>query len=181
MAERDPLGAWVRQQRASRAVGADVCSTCRKENRAFALIRGRKLAICYRCDRVTHGRPPYEDNHIFGKRNSDATLRRPINDHRAVLSVAQYDWPRIVRENLEGSPLVAAAGMRLGAQDEISYILSRDVSAEILMEADKLLTEIRGPRWWIGTPLEKYAPHLERKPQGGRRTSRRRKSLSGPS
>jgi hypothetical protein len=178
MAEQDPLRTWIREQRAQRAVGADaICATC-DECRSFALIRRRNPAICFRCDRIGRGLPPYEFNHVFGENNSDATLRRPINDHRAVLSVAQYGWPRKVRENPEGSPVIAAAAMRLGSRDEISYILTRDTSGEFLLDLDTFLRERLGPRWWEGTALEKYAPLLERKPQRGRRSSNRRKGLS---
>ena len=63
--------------------------SCGEESRPYALIFGREPPRCYRCDRIAQGRPPYELNHVFGKRNSDLTIRYPINDHRAVLSVAQ--------------------------------------------------------------------------------------------
>lgn len=179
MAERDLLRSWVRKERAQRALGGDAACTC-GERRAFALIRESNPTVCFRCDRVAHRRPPYEFNHIFGQNNSDATLPRPINDHRAVLSVAQYDWPRQVRENPEGSPVIAAAGMRLGARNEISYILEQDVSGQFLLDLDAFLSDRLGPRWWIGTPLEKYAPALERRAKGARRSSGRLKGLSGP-
>jgi hypothetical protein len=34
-------------------------------------------------------RPPYEDNRVFEKANSRLTIRLPVNDHRAALSMAQ--------------------------------------------------------------------------------------------
>jgi hypothetical protein len=176
MFERDPIRAYARKKRAQRRAGIGwMCPSCRKERRAFAKIG----PVCYKCDRISHSRAPYESNHVFGKANSDAQLLRPINDHRAVLSVDQYDWPVDVRENPDGSPVLAAAGMRLGRRSEIRYILEQDRSDEILVELDAWLRECFGPKWWVGTPLERYAvtpaPAGKRvKKSGGRSRNKKR-------
>jgi hypothetical protein len=99
MRERDSAAAWRRRTRAQRRVGVGAaCASC-GERRPFALISGSVPPRCYACDRIAHGRPPYEDEHPFLRRNSDLNFPVPINDHRAVLSVRQYEWPRKTREN----------------------------------------------------------------------------------
>lgn len=123
MAERDPIKEYVRNARADRRVGEAAVCAC-GERRSFALIAGRMPAICFACDRIAHGRPPYEWNHVFGKHNSDLQIRVPINDHRAVLSVAQYDhWPPETIENSEGSILLEAAARIRGLHDQVTYML----------------------------------------------------------
>jgi hypothetical protein len=162
--DRDPIKAWVRNSRAQRWVGPDaICASCRKEGRPFALIRGRVPTICFACDRKAHGRDPIESDHIFGEGNSDAQLPTPINDHRAVLSVADYELPPEVLENPDGDPIVAAAAMRLVGGRRITYIVERDTSGEMLLELAKWLRGRLGPRWWVGSPLEKFAPESSRK------------------
>ena len=42
---------------------------------------------------------------VWSERNSDAVVTVPINDHRAVLNVAQYEWPPRTLENPDRSPL----------------------------------------------------------------------------
>ena len=77
-----PTGAWLRSSRSQRLVGPGaVCVSCGKESRPYGLIFGRELPCCYRCERIAQGRPPYELNHVFGRRNSDLTIRYPVNDN----------------------------------------------------------------------------------------------------
>ena len=102
MRERDPIGAWLRNSRAQRRVGRAAACAC-GEARPFALITGYVPPCCFRCERLAHGREPYEGNHVFGKRNSALTIRYPVNDHRAVFSVKQYRWPPEALENPDGT------------------------------------------------------------------------------
>jgi len=164
MSERDPIKAWVRDARAQRRVGPGaVCTSCRLERRAFALIAGHSPPLCFACDRIAYGRAPVEDNHLFGKHNSDAAATVPVNDHRAVLSVAQYEWPPRTLENPEGSSLREAAARLRGRGDMVKYMLEDSrASAEALEHLDGLLTKVYGPRW---------LPKLE---AAARRLSRRR-------
>jgi hypothetical protein len=132
MPSRDPIKAWVRDARAQRRVGQGSACPC-GELRPFALIAGHIPPICFACDRIAHGRAPYEDNHVFGKRNSEARVRVPINDHRAVLSVAQYEWPPDTLENPEGCPLLGAAARLRGRADMLKYMIDESrASAECL-------------------------------------------------
>jgi hypothetical protein len=150
MRERDPIAAWLRNVRAQRRAGVDaVCSSCGEERRPFALINGRDPPCCFRCDRIAHRRQPYEHNHVFGRRNSDLTIRYPVNDHRAVLSVAQYHWPPETLQNSDGDPFLGAAARFRGLYDNFTCML-----ADCLEEAarlEQLSTAMRvkyGERWW---------------------------------
>jgi hypothetical protein len=147
MHDRDPIGAWLRGTRAQRRVGRAAACTC-GEARPFALISGRSPPICFRCDRLAHGGDPYEDNHVFGKRNSELTIRYPINDHRAVFNVKQYRWPPGALENPNGSPLLDCVARMHGAYDNIEHMLAenREFAAK-LAHLEEQLTIIYGPQW----------------------------------
>ena len=84
----------------------------------------------------------------------------PANDHCAELNVAQYDWPKRTRENPDGSPFLAAAGCIRGFIDYIHYLIEKGVAwiVELLEAADAYLRTKLGPKWWVGTPLEQFAP-----------------------
>jgi hypothetical protein len=148
MHKHDPIGAWVRNTRAQRRVGdGATCASC-GEHRPSALMSGRTPPCCYRCNRLAQGREPYEDNHVFGRRNSELVIRYPINDHRAVLSVAQYRWPPEALENPRGSVLIAGVARMHGAYDNVEHILAenRDFATQ-LAHVDQLLTVVYGPQW----------------------------------
>lgn len=149
MRKHDPIGGWLRSSRSQRRVGPGaVCASCGKESRPYALIFGREPPCCYRCDRIVQGRPPYEDNHVFGKRNSDLTIRYPINDHRAIFSVKQYQWPPGALDNPNSSPLLEGVARMHGAYENIEHMLAENVAyAAILSQLDEQLTIIYGPRW----------------------------------
>ncbi len=148
MRERDPIGAWLRDTRAQRRVGHAAACAC-GEARPFALITGMKPPICFRCERLAHGREPYEDNHVFGKRNSPLTIRYPINDHRAVLSVKQYRWPPGTLENPGVDPFLAAAARFRGLHDNFECMLDDCLKEAARYEVlSALLGRKYGPMWW---------------------------------
>ncbi|MGC2634808.1 MAG: hypothetical protein WA215_11405 [Candidatus Cybelea sp.] len=149
MRERDPLGAWLRSSRSQRRVGPGaVCASCGKESRPYGLIFGRDPSCCYRCDRIAQGQLPYEDNHVFGKRNSALTIRYPVNDHRAIFSVKQYRWPPDALENPNSSPLLEGVARMRGAYDNIEHMLAenREFAAK-LGQLEEQLTAVFGPNW----------------------------------
>jgi hypothetical protein len=76
------------------------------------------------------------------------------------LSVLQRDWPKETRENPDRSPLLAAAGRTRGYTETNAYLADKLLrqNAEMLEALDAHLVERLGPKWWIGTPLEKFAP-----------------------
>jgi hypothetical protein len=150
MSACDPVGAWLRGTRAQRRVGHAAACAC-GETRTFALIARRSPPICFRCEWLACGREPYEDNHVFGKANSPLVIRYPVNDHRAVLSVAQYRWPPETLQNSDGDPLLAAAARFRGLQDNIEYMLDECVGeAQRLERLSEAMCLTYGPHWWSG-------------------------------
>jgi hypothetical protein len=147
MRKRDPVAAWLRTTRAQRRVGVNAACAC-GERRPYALIAGRVPPQCFRCERLAHGREPYELNHVFGQHNSPLTIRYPVNDHRAVFSVKQYRWPPGSLENPNGNPLLEGAARMHGAYDNIEHMLAenREFAAK-LARLDEQLTIIYGPNW----------------------------------
>jgi hypothetical protein len=147
MRDVDPIGAWLREKRASRRVGHRAACRC-GEARPFGLISGRSRPICFRCERLAQGREPYEDNHVFGKRNSALTIRYPVNDHRAIFSVKQYSWPPGALDNPNGSPLLEGVARHHGAYDNIEHMLAENVAHAVkLAQLEEQLTVIYGPEW----------------------------------
>jgi hypothetical protein len=99
-----------------------------------------------------------DKHHPAGSANSRATLNVPVNDHRAVLSVAQRDWPRETLENREGCPLLAGAGRIRGFIDTSDYLTDKVLQKPELLESlSAFLLDRLGPQWWLDTPLERFA------------------------
>jgi len=163
MREDDPIGGWLRGSRSQRRVGPGAfCASCGKESRPYGLIFGRGRPCCYRCDRVAQGRPPYELNHVFGKRNSDLTIRYPVNDHRAVFNVKQLDWTDKTLENPNGDVLLAGIARFHGLNDNTAQMLADCIAfAPQLKHVQELLVMIYGEKWLPG--LEADAKRLSRK------------------
>lgn len=158
--KRDPEAAYARKQKAIRRVGPNAkCSSC-GEARPEALIPGTKPTICAECQRKENGMATIDDHHFAARANSPVTIPIPVNDHRAELSVAQYDWPKETRENPDGSPLLAAAGCVRGFVDTVIYLIQKGVLrvAELLEKLNAFLVDKIGPKWWMGSILEQYAP-----------------------
>ena len=105
------------------------------------------------------GKTIVDSHHVFAKANSPVAIPTPVNDHRAELSVAQYHWPKKTLENRDGSPLLAAAGVVRGFIDYIRYLIEKglDWVVQMLETADAFLVEQLGPKWWLGTALDKYS------------------------
>ena len=101
-----------------------------------------------------------DEHHPFGQANSTVTLEVPVNDHRAQLSVAQYDWPTKTLENPDGSPLLAAAASIRGFIDTVLYLIEKGLHwiADMLEKADAFLVRKFGNKWWTNTPLETFLP-----------------------
>ncbi len=83
-----------------------------------------------------------------------------MNDHRAVLNVAQYDWPQQTLENPDSSPLLARAACIRGYLDTNEYLMDKLLreDLEVLEKLNEFLNSKLGPKWWVGTPLERFAP-----------------------
>ncbi|MGA8474036.1 MAG: hypothetical protein WB681_03120 [Candidatus Cybelea sp.] len=150
MRERDQVASWLRTTRAQRRAGVDaVCASCSAERRPYALIHGRVPPCCFACDRIARRRDPFEDDHSFGQHNSDLTIRVPVNDHRAVLSVAQYQWPPETLQNPDGDPFLVSAARFRGLYNNFEYMLGDCLNeAERLEQLSARMRRKYGPRWW---------------------------------
>src|SRR5947209_19437823 len=98
----DPIKAYRRRQTAARRVGNNDRCDC-GENRPEALIRNS--GVCAACKRKSKGHVLTDNHHVAGCANSPVTVAVPVNDHRAILSTAQYDWPKDTLENPHRDPL----------------------------------------------------------------------------
>ena len=114
----------ARGSRSQRRVGDDAACAC-GEMRPEALIPGRMPAICYECDAKQHGKSTFQGHHVAGRANDPTTIDVPINDHRAILSVDQYDWPRGTLQNPDRSPLLAMSGCIRGFMATTYYLMER--------------------------------------------------------
>jgi hypothetical protein len=157
--QRDPIGAYQRKAAAGRRVGGNKRCSC-GESRPEALVRASEPTICNACEGKRRGRTTFDDHHVAGKANSPVTIQVPVNDHRARLSIAQYDWPKRTLENPDGSPLLAAAACIRGFVDTIFYLIDKLLLwiPEMLEKLNALLVEKSGRKWWIGTDLEQFSP-----------------------
>jgi hypothetical protein len=156
---RDPEAACIRKATAARRAGVGAKCAC-GETRPGALIKNSEPKICHECTRKAGGKTAVDNHHVFGEANSPITASLPVNDHCSDLNKAQYDWPKKVRENPDGSPLIAAAGCVLGFIDMVIYLIEKGLRfvAGLLVAADEYMTAERGRKWWVGTPLEDLAP-----------------------
>jgi hypothetical protein len=157
---RDPIAAFERETRAARRVGEGArCNKC-GEDRPLALIPGSKPTVCANCQREKLGKSLFDNHHPAGQANHPATTRIPVNDHRAVLSPAQYEWPPETWENPAGSPLRKDAACLRGYCETNDYLVATLLlpRAEMLEALDAFLEKRLGPRWWDGTDMECFAP-----------------------
>jgi hypothetical protein len=122
--DRNPMSAYQRKAVSARRVGEDTQCAC-GESRPEALIAGRKPAICAACQRREQGKKPTDAHHIAGKSNSPITIEVPVNDHRALLSVAQLDWPKATLDNPSADELLKAAGSLRGFINYHEYLVSK--------------------------------------------------------
>jgi hypothetical protein len=159
MPTRDPSGAHRRKAVAARRVGVGARCSC-GEDRPEALIVGSSPTICAACQRAAKGRSRIDQHHFAGRANNPATIPVSVNDHRAILSVAQMEWPKSTLTNTEGSPLLAGAACLRGCIDTILYLIEKGLPwlADMLEKLDEVLVKKLGPKWWANTAIAKFAP-----------------------
>jgi len=156
---RDPRSAYRRKAIAARRIGESNKCAC-GEARPEALISGSDPLICAKCDRRKMGRRKTDNHHIAGEANDPTTINVPVNDHRAVLSVAQQDWPPKTLQNPDRSPLLAAAARIRGFVDSSIYLMQYFLlpAAALLEHLDTLLERRLGRKWWKHTKLKAFEP-----------------------
>lgn len=113
------------------------------------------VTLCASCHVQLQGKRPTEAHHPAGRANDPFTVLIPATDH-AVLSDAQYDWPRETWRNPEGSPLLVAAASLRGWLDILRLLIERTIGwIPALLEAlDAALRKHHGSRWWEEPTLE---------------------------
>ena len=156
---RDPRASHRRKVVTARRFAPGAKCGC-GESRPEAFIPDSEPTICAACDRRVRGRRKSDDHHIAGQANSPLKLSAPINDHRASLSNAQYDWPRKTLENPEASPLLAAAACLRGFVDTFAYLSEPLVldKVDMLELLDTMQERKLGKKWWKRTKLEAFEP-----------------------
>ena len=162
---RDPIAAFERESRATRRVGKGArCSKC-GEDRPLALIPKSEPRICANCRRIELGQSTLDNHHPAGEANDPTTTPLPSNDHRADLSPKQYEWPLESWLNPSGSPVLAGAACMRGYSETDDYLVASLIipKAEMLEALDAFLNRRLGPKWWVGTEMERFAPKRKRK------------------
>jgi len=155
--QRDPGAAYQRSVAAERRFLPGSRCAC-GETRPEAFVSNNPV-ICAACDRVSQGQTILDNHHPAGESNSPATIPTPVNDHRAELSPAQYDWPKATLENRDGSPLLARAACIRGYIDTNAYLVEKLLChAEFWELMDQFLVEKFGPEWWRDSRFEKFKP-----------------------
>jgi hypothetical protein len=159
---RNPSESHRRKVVAARRVGVNARCAC-GEARPEALISGSNPRVCAACRRTANGQPTIDEHHFAGRANNPITIPTPINDHRALLSVAQAEWPKATLANPEGSPLIAAAACVRGFVDTVLYLMERGLLwiSDMLEKLDEFLMKKLGPQWWFKTGIEQFAPKEE--------------------
>ena len=156
MAANDPIAAATRRSKASRKVARGAACPC-GEKRAAALVPGAIPVTCAECRRIAQGKSRLDQHHVAGRANHEFTVPIPANDHRAVLSEQQYDWPKDTLRNPNQSPLRAAAACIRGFIETIRNMMDDILEwiPALLEWLDEVLTAQRGPKWWMdfGTRL----------------------------
>ncbi len=156
---KEPIKTDARKARAHRRVGEGAVCAC-GESRPEALIPGTRPMRCEECSRIKVGRKLTDEHHVAGKANSPVMVALPANDHRAGVSIDQYEWQQRTLENADGSPVLRAAAALRGVVDTFIRLLEMLVeSSAIFLEAlDVWLRNALGEKWWVGTSLEGWVP-----------------------
>jgi hypothetical protein len=113
------------------------------------------VVLCANCRLIQQGKQPSERHHVAARRNDPTTALIPANEH-ALLSHAQHDWPEETLRNLDGSPLLRAAGALRGWLDVLQLIIERTVGwiPMFLEQLDRTLRTVMAPRWWEAPGME---------------------------
>jgi hypothetical protein len=156
---KEPMKAAARRSRSQRRVGDDAACVC-GEMRPEALIQGRQPTVCYKCDAKQRGKSTFEVHEVAGRANDPTAITIPINDHRAELSVDQYDWPQRTLQNPDRSPLLAMSGCIRGFMATTYYLMERLLGwiPPQLETLDAFLCEQWGSQWWLKVPLRQLPP-----------------------
>lgn len=160
MPDADPITSATRRNRSERRIGQGRACKC-GEDRPLALIPRSDPLICAECRRIQKGQSRYDRHHVAGRANHPLTVPIPANDHRAVLSEAQYNWPERTLKNPNGSPLLVIAACIRGFIEALRNMLDRLLGwiPEFLERLDVVLTDHFGDWWWTKLGIEWEPPY----------------------
>jgi hypothetical protein len=150
----DPIKTAARKAKAQRRVGQGAACTRCGDGRPDMLVRSSRPKLCLKCYALENGTKTTQSHHVAGRANSPLTVEISVTDHRT-LSEAQYEWPPETLRNVDGSPLLCAAGALRGTCDFIAELILRliECCAEFLENLDAWLREKYG-LWWNNTPFD---------------------------
>lgn len=151
------ITAHSRQVRQERTHGKNArCSRCGENNPAVLVFSRPKL--CQECFARRSNRPTTEEHHPAGAANSSYTVAVPANVHR-IVSDKQNDWNSETLQNPDHDPLLYAAAAIRGFSETCKAMIDHHIYwvAEFLERMSEWLCRERGPRWWVGTPIERYS------------------------
>jgi hypothetical protein len=111
---------------------------------------------------------PLDDHHPAGNANDSTVIPTPVNDHRAKLSPQQYEWPPKTLVNPDGSPIRIGAARLRGYCETNDYLVCSLLipNTEMSEALDEYLERRLGPKWWVGTEMERFAANRKRKRAG---------------
>lgn len=152
----DPIAEYQRGKMGERRFGDGARCAC-GESRPRALVPGSGPVICFGCQRKKRGQRGFDEHHFAGKSNSPVTVRVPVNDHRAELSPAQYDWPKDTLQNPDGCPLLSAAAHIRGFADTILHLTDQLLwIAELLESLHRCLSKHQHLKRQLRTELARF-------------------------
>jgi len=153
----DRIRRYQRKAAAARRIGQNKKCAC-GESRPEALVPGSQPIKCAACVRRRRGQTAEDNHHPAGRANNPTTIRVPVNDHRAELNPAQYDWPRETLENPDRSPLLAAAACTRGYVDTNGFLTEKLLfpNAKVTELLNAFLIEKFGQRWWTGKEFRRF-------------------------
>ncbi len=131
------LNRAVRHVRKRNRLGSRaVCELC-GEHDIRVLFRKGKIIMCADCHLERQGKAPFENHHPAGRNNDDFNIPISANVH-AILSDAQYDWPRETLSNPNQDFLREIAAWFRGIHDLLIHLAEMLLNWAILVKAPGL-------------------------------------------
>lgn len=122
------------------------CELCGEHDLRILRKVGKHI-LCPECHLESQGKVPIENHHPPGKNNGDFCFPIPANTH-AILSDAQYDWPRETLRNPNKDPLLEIAAWFRGIHDLLIHLADKLLDWAYLLEiVSRFLAGVIGPNW----------------------------------
>ena len=146
MSEHELRRAVRHAKKANRLGPVPKCKIC-GEHDIRVLHKVGRINMCADCHNEIQGESPFEHHHIAGRHNDSFTIPLSANDH-AILSDAQYDWPRETLRNPNQDPLREIAAWLRGVYDLLDHLANKLlVWATKLERVSEILENFIGVNW----------------------------------